>query len=834
MNRVIFLLSLVVFFSAKVFASNELFTALRPKAERAMALAKSEVRLDRERALSELVEFVIRAQDQLDTDDKEEMEFMMDAMVSLGELRRDLKGADMSGLLSIMLFSGINSISAHNYFFENITNIYPELPYSLYIKDCDVEKYLASSLDAMKHQDLKWAEQILIKLYDKTWIKQESSEYKYKVANNLGLLYLRLGMTKQAEDMMRQNKIEMERNGILDLDYARCIYYTGRALNMGNGGYMGPCFIEAAFKIAFDSGMDVGEVPREYNTVMTVIPEPKRLSGAQSDVLDFITKNDEIFWFLTDTERIERWKLLSDSWEEMKRHHSETSDLNDILNIFQYEKQIMLRSYSKLAEYIFKTGNEEAIEMYETLTQLRMKRATTACSDSWTELNAKYLSLQKALLHHPALSGLRGCLYTPQTTDSIAKQLNPDEIFIDFGVLGNDDTDWYCALMISRDCPDGKLIHLCPKVDLDSFINETERDTASEMVATRYEDSNERIYNMIWQPLEESRMLRDNIMYCPGESINAIMPEAIMHKEEYLAEKYRFHILSSADAIDLIREGESYKPASLVALYAIDYIGDRSTLIRDAQYFGSNRPVQKDRFDVDRKNEQYGWRGKSLYPIDRPEQYDWLDDLCRRTQVRLYSFTDSHASEYLFKNLSNKSIGAVHISTHTFYIPPKASLWDYPYQPQVNHSRWTFDYEKMALYPLYRTGILLSGAGRIWSHCNRIDGIEDGIILGEELSALDLHDIPLLTLIACSTGNGEIDQYEGSIGLRRAFKLSGCRTMVTTAWDIDREAALLYVETFYTNLLEGKGISESHHTALQELMLRFYSPYYWGAFQLID
>ena len=92
----------------------------------------------------------------------------------------------------------------------------------------------------------------------------------------------------------------------------------------------------------------------------------------------------------------------------------------------------------------------------------------------------------------------------------------------------------------------------------------------------------------------------------------------------------------------------------------------------------------------------------------------------------------------------------------------------------------------------------------------------------------------LLTLMACSTGAGEVDEYEGIIGIRRAFKMAGCGSLVSTAWNLDKEGAMAYLKIFYTNLIKGEGISNSHRKAQLELIKRYDDPYYWALFQLID
>ena len=60
------------------------------------------------------------------------------------------------------------------------------------------------------------------------------------------------------------------------------------------------------------------------------------------------------------------------------------------------------------------------------------------------------------------------------------------------------------------------------------------------------------------------------------------------------------------------------------------------------------------------------------------------------------------------------------------------------------------------------------------------------------------------------------------------------RTLVTTAWNLDKEAADAYLQEFYTSLLDGSGIHRAHREAQMELLKRFDHPYYWAVFQLID
>jgi hypothetical protein len=74
--------------------------------------------------------------------------------------------------------------------------------------------------------------------------------------------------------------------------------------------------------------------------------------------------------------------------------------------------------------------------------------------------------------------------------------------------------------------------------------------------------------------------------------------------------------------------------------------------------------------------------------------------------------------------------------------------------------------------PLLRSGLALAGA-----NLNR-NGSDGGILTALEASDLNLWGTKVVTLSACETGIGEVKNFEGVYGLRRAFFLAGARNAV--------------------------------------------------------
>ena len=95
---------------------------------------------------------------------------------------------------------------------------------------------------------------------------------------------------------------------------------------------------------------------------------------------------------------------------------------------------------------------------------------------------------------------------------------------------------------------------------------------------------------------------------------------------------------------------------------------------------------------------------------------------------------------------------------------------------------------------------------------------------------MNLLGTELVVLSACDTGLGEIFVGESVFGLRRAFILSGAKTLVMSLWQVpDRETCTL-MEDFYRNLLSGMDKAEALRQAQLKLKKEMPHPYYWGGF----
>jgi CHAT domain-containing protein len=166
----------------------------------------------------------------------------------------------------------------------------------------------------------------------------------------------------------------------------------------------------------------------------------------------------------------------------------------------------------------------------------------------------------------------------------------------------------------------------------------------------------------------------------------------------------------------------------------------------------------------------------------------------------------------------------LHLATHGFFLED-------PRVERVVHEECVVDEDGYSARatpenPLLRSGIALAGANAGKSGC----GADRGIMTALEVTGLDFSATELVVLSACQTGLGDVRAGEGVFGLRRAFALSGARTLVLSLWKVPDLATQRLMISFYEELRRGA----SRPGALRSAMLRIRSTNPrirdWGAF----
>lgn len=169
-----------------------------------------------------------------------------------------------------------------------------------------------------------------------------------------------------------------------------------------------------------------------------------------------------------------------------------------------------------------------------------------------------------------------------------------------------------------------------------------------------------------------------------------------------------------------------------------------------------------------------------------------------------------------FLGMDGHSPDVLHLSTHGYYYAPDdrnlpASL------------KW-YD-NAMSLSGLYLTG---GNRGFL--------GLEKGagMLSAEEISHFDLHNLGLVCLASCHSGQGEVTS-EGIYGLQRAFKKAGAGSIVMNLWEASDVATECFMTNFYTDLLTGsRDLRKAFRYARDQVRQKYPSPFYWAGFTMID
>ena len=111
---------------------------------------------------------------------------------------------------------------------------------------------------------------------------------------------------------------------------------------------------------------------------------------------------------------------------------------------------------------------------------------------------------------------------------------------------------------------------------------------------------------------------------------------------------------------------------------------------------------------------------------------------------------------------------------------------------------------------------------------------QDGYLLLGDIFNLSFN-ADLVVLSACQTGEGEVVQGEGLIGLTRGLMYAGTTRVVTTLWEISDGRTADLMGNFYEKMLQ-QNIRPAE--ALRAAQLEMFNsrpwmaPYYWAAFTL--
>jgi CHAT domain-containing protein len=130
--------------------------------------------------------------------------------------------------------------------------------------------------------------------------------------------------------------------------------------------------------------------------------------------------------------------------------------------------------------------------------------------------------------------------------------------------------------------------------------------------------------------------------------------------------------------------------------------------------------------------------------------------------------------------------------------------------------------------PLLHSGLVFAGGNH---------GAAQSILTAQQIASLDLSGVDWAVLSACNTGNGELRDGEGVLGLQRAFRVAGAHSVIMTLWPVDDDAAREFMHELYAQRLgEHATTADAVWNSSRKILLerraegKSTNPWYWAGF----
>jgi len=448
-------------------------------------------------------------------------------------------------------------------------------------------------------------------------------------------------------------------------------------------------------------------------------------------------------------------------------------------------------------------------------------------------IEAKAEQLEKELTRHSAaFRGQQEALFI--SMKEVQQVLQPDEAavaFVRFRLFNREWTDsvMYAAYLLRKEDHLPQFVPLCEEKQLGKYFSIGAGEPTiraiyrSDPVDEKDQPSisGDSLFSLVWKPLMPFLTGIHKINYAPAGLFYKIAFHALPAGDSLLLmDKFELNQLTSIRQLALNESLSGGNPA--IALF-----GDCEYAAEYTVPSKSKVPGEKDGLvmavSAGKEKISSGWRKLEATAKE-------ISGIQVLFQVKKYNstvYSQLRSTEEQFKVMSGHSPVIIHLATHGFFLP----------DPQERRAEGLAEDLRNAFTqardPLLRSGIVLSGANRVWNGQAPMEGREDGIVTAYEIAQLDLRQTELLVLSACQTALGDIIGSEGVFGLQRAFKLAGVSKMLLSLWKVpDTETAEL-MNLFYTHYLEGN-TARASFTAAQKEMRRKYNAFYWAAFVLIE
>lgn len=556
-----------------------------------------------------------------------------------------------------------------------------------------------------------------------------------------------------------------------------------------------------------------------------------------SATLHILNKNIKTYFtYLSISERNKKWNKEKYWFEKIipkyLYFYNDEIFIKISYNGILFSKNLLLNSEIEFDRFIGETGNKELLEEYNEIKSLRLqlnKLYEKPIAERYVDtdsLERRANELERQLMQESTEFGDYTCNLSI-TWEDVRDNLKEKDVAIEFVHFPlNNDSTMYMAYVLRPNMETPGLVKLFEEKDLKGLIDEDDKTSIY---------TNKSASELTWGKLGPQLEGVENVYFAPDGILHQIAIEYLpdIDGEGMISDRFNLHRLSSTREIVVNRHNTPSKQA--VVYGGIKYDTDVTMMETESRKYDRTRTRGFSAYY--NLGDALALRGSLEYLDGSLTEAENINGMMKENNYNSTFLSGNDATEESFKNLSGKSNGIIHISTHGFYwteseAERKAGLNDrLMFMSQLGDNARRNVEDKA----LTRTGLFMAGAKNVLGGVELPEDVDDGILTAQEIANLNLRGLDLVVLSACQTGMGDISG-DGVFGLQRGFKKAGANTILMSLWDVSDEATQILMTNFYKHYLGGMSKQQSLREAQKAVRETpgFSDPEYWASFILLD
>ncbi|MCL4456874.1 MAG: CHAT domain-containing protein [Nitrospirae bacterium] len=560
-------------------------------------------------------------------------------------------------------------------------------------------------------------------------------------------------------------------------------------------------------------------------------------------------KRENVFLVLNEKQKISYMNQNEGSIHAFMSHsvkHMQSSPqaITDTFNAWLKWKGAVAEAQGRYMDAAMQSGDPEVKRKLDELTAIRREIAKMQLSkpdrDGFEAYRNRIDALQKQKETLEAeLSRLSKDFALEKTigradVNNISEILPKDSVYIDFAKIEFydfkknklDKPKYLAFVLIPQKEPQVKLIEISDAGDIEkhvkAYLQEMNKIKTSGNVPdkTALDTAARAIYDLAIKPLEKYIKGRKQLFISPDGNLNLIPFEALVTpSNKYLMEEYTISYISAGRDIIRFTDTNIAKGDALI--------------IADPDY--DMGLMERDKMTKEMKVAKTirGGLSKDVLNIsfdrlpDTKQEADAIEKVLKnKKKLKVKNYQNIKAIEEMIFSAETPKI--LHLATHGYFLNDeelKVSSETRGVKIKLKDDFMAKDEAVNIENPMLRSGIVFSGV-----NASLKAGRDDGMMSAEKILGVNLKGTDLVVLSACETGVGDVQNGEGVFGLKRAFILSGAKTLVMSLWSVPSAETTELMTDFYTLMSTGKPKAEALRQAKLNMMKKKSNPFYWGAF----